>query len=774
MGRWTRCVACLLLVAATGTSWAQSQYVRDLLVCQSVSGKGQPVMPDTWFGAGVTSLTAWFRTLDMPAGTKAEVRWLLHGATLSTRTLTLTPGRFATDRLSLGMGETLPSGTYEVRVTVNGAVQAQAAVKVGGTRPASQDMPAVTQPVKPEPAGSRPTGLVRATRTPGAPAAGTPPAPGPVTAVAPEPPTSPRLPVTTPPSTSPVTPVLTAPDVPPVPATPSGGPAHALDVTPTAPDAVSSTAPVAPTGAAAPAPIPSSMPVPTAPGVEQGTPAASAGVAPPSPVPVSPPADGSPTGAALAPAGTPLGPRTGDTAHPTPLVGAPSVRTAQAAVEPLLPTPPRPMPSGSSPLAGVRAQAPSVPQPGATPLTGGGGRPGTRVMTPAADHAAPGSQGAAPGPRPMPREAEVDATPTEAPLPAPAVAPVSTEGGAPLGAPPVSPITPPPAPTGPPVPTLPVAPVSPAGPAPTTGEGLTNPPATGAAEGLPLPGGALVTPPVERTGTAPSPAGAVAALPPVKLRGPLTADVVAEDLLPVTLPNDAVNLYLVNLVPVTEPAGLQPLWLMRMPDGRTWPPAIGAGFGLYAGEAPAVSPASLLLYSDHQDGVVPLYEVPRDEALLHAARENQAAVLCVGRDIFNLRRPAWQKTAGAWRWAWLVRQVDVQAGDSIVACLSDLVRSKRAPEDFAPVSHEELFVLDEKGKRVAPDAIGPPIAAQVAASLGLKTEGTDMAALLVALTEQGAVGLSAWTAPAAGRYQVWAAMPFDKSRGTARVWTGGR
>jgi len=39
-------------------------------------------------------------------------------------------------------------------------------------------------------------------------------------------------------------------------------------------------------------------------------------------------------------------------------------------------------------------------------------------------------------------------------------------------------------------------------------------------------------------------------------------------------------------------------------------------------------------------------------------------------------------------------------------------------------------------------------------------------------TEGGAVGLSGWVAPAAGRYQVWAALGMERCRAKCLVWTG--
>lgn len=799
MGRWSRWAGCLLLLAVLDGAWAQGQYVRDLLVCQSVSGKGQPVLADTWFAAGTTSLTAWFRTLDLPPGTEAEVRWLLHGATLSAHQVKLVPNRFATDRLSLGMGEALPSGTYEVRVTVNGMLQARAVVKVGGIRPVTPDQPVVTPPGKSEPTAGRPAGLARATRTSGIEAATAVAPPVPVTAPAPQPAGpagTPAAPVTsiapTPPGTllppaahktpSPGSPPpLIAPDLPPVPAPTAGGPAHALDVAPAAPEVVSAAAPVAPTGAAAPAPVPApvTMPVPTAPAPRQGE---ASPAAPPSALvegtvaaPAAAVTDG-PAGsdsAPSAPAGVPLGPRTASGARPTPLVGGSNVRPAPAETEPLFPPPLRPAAIGGSPLAAVRAEAPVVPASTPAPLAGGGGRSAARALVPTAEHMAPAPTGVSvTGARPVPREAGTETADVEAPLAAPPVAPVTATNAAGSGAVPVSPVTPPAVSSGPPVPAVPEAPISPGG------AGATSATPTGRAEEVSAGAATTLAAPASGEATVPLPGGPVtpppSAAPKVTLRPPLTSDAVAEDLLPVAVPKDAVHLYLVNLVPVTEPEGLQPLWLMRMPDGRIWPPTIGSGFGLYAGEAPSVSPADLLVYSDHQDGVVPLYEVPRDEAVLHAVRENQATVLCMGRDIYDMRRKRWQETAGAWRWTWLARQVDVQAGDTVVGCLTNVGRSQRAPEDFVPTSHEELFLLDEKGKRVKTEAIGPDVAAQVAASLGVKTEGADMATLLGALSDQGVVGLSAWKVPAAGRYQVWAALPFDKSRATAKVWTSGK
>lgn len=258
----------------------------------------------------------------------------------------------------------------------------------------------------------------------------------------------------------------------------------------------------------------------------------------------------------------------------------------------------------------------------------------------------------------------------------------------------------------------------------------------------------------------PPPSGPVQPEPerPVRLKGPLSADAVAEDLPPVQLPADAVKLYRVELVPVDEPAGLQPLWLMRVPDGRLWPPGLPTQFGLYAGEIPDPSPGDLLLYSDHIDGVIPLYQPPIQEVRLHAARENEAGLLFLSRELFDRRRAAWQKTTQGWRWMWYVRNVDLERGQALVACLTDVGRSRRAPADFAPTVTEETYLLDQTGNRVPPRPAPPEVQRQVVASLG----GSD----------RGIVGLGYWVAPTAGRYQVWAALPLDRARATCRVWTG--
>jgi hypothetical protein len=284
-----------------------------------------------------------------------------------------------------------------------------------------------------------------------------------------------------------------------------------------------------------------------------------------------------------------------------------------------------------------------------------------------------------------------------------------------------------------------------------------------------------------------APGEAAAGTPPVEIRPPAPgdfhlgkpalADLVAEDLPSVALATDAVKLHLVTLDPVPEPAGLQPLWVPRAPDGRLWPPGMPTQLGLWAGETPERSPADLLLYSDHEDGIVPLYDVPRGEAAVLAARENDASMLAVGRDVYDERRVAWQSRSRHWQAAWFVREVDLEAGTVLVTGLSDLKRSRRAPDDWQTATAPESLLLDGAGKRVAVAGLSADLTAALARELSWAEAGlpagkdlpaSDMAALTEGLRARGLAAPGVWIAPATGRYQLWALLPLDVC--TARSW----
>lgn len=255
-------------------------------------------------------------------------------------------------------------------------------------------------------------------------------------------------------------------------------------------------------------------------------------------------------------------------------------------------------------------------------------------------------------------------------------------------------------------------------------------------------------------------------------------DVEAEDLPPLELGREAVELYHVALTPVTTPPGLQPMWIMSVPDGRPWPPEFPPRLGLYAGEKPEPSPAGLLLYSDHKDGICPLYEVPREEAASLATRENQAAVLYMDRkEMYDLRHKVWQKRPAGWQLMWFVRQVDLEPGDTVLGCLRDVKRSRRAPADLPPAPPEALVLLDDAGQRVAASGLTADMLPGVAKSLGDVAQGVPTDApgpFLKGLADHGTVGLTAWTAPTRGRYQVWAALGTDKCAARCLVWISGR
>jgi len=335
-----------------------------------------------------------------------------------------------------------------------------------------------------------------------------------------------------------------------------------------------------------------------------------------------------------------------------------------------------------------------------------------------------------------------------------------------------------PGPSEPAVPTAAMAPGTPVEPPVETRTGPagpTLPPAVGDGNGT----GEVVGPAVTASPVEPSvPEGPpVAPRGPLGLTGPLAADVVAEDLPPVTLGRSGVQLHHVLLAPAVEPAALQPLWALKAPDGRFWPVGMPKQLYLHAGPDPDPSPADLFVYSDHVDGIMPLHEVSRREVLLTAAQENNAALLHMSREVYDHRRAAWQKRPAGWSIMWYARQVDLKEGETVVACLSELKRSRRAPADVPVEAAESVMLLDETGNRVEPGEMTAEIALQVAATLdeeGANTVVDDSASVMAQMARRGMVGFATWRAPATGRYQVWCALGVDKCAARCLVWMTGK
>ncbi|MDI9583299.1 MAG: hypothetical protein QM473_03700 [Acidobacteriota bacterium] len=415
---------------------------------------------------------------------------------------------------------------------------------------------------------------------------------------------------------------------------------------------------------------------------------------------------------------------------------------------------------------------------GPEPDAAGARRPGTALLLPTRPKARPIPGG------PAPDEPIVEAPPAEVkPLLVPSGSSESAEPSAAVGdyvpvtMPPAAPgasaapverpepVTAPPAPEvrAPIVPE--VAPAAPAGGAEPGAEAVAAPEKTptpagnGAPESAPAP---AETPPMP-TDTAPR---------VLVMQAPLIAGIGAEDLPPVELPDTAVKLHYVELIATPEPAGLQPMWIARAPDGRLWPPGMPTQLGLSAGENPDPDPSTLLLYSDHVDGITPLYEVPRGEAMLHAVRENDAALLYVSREMFDQRRQAWLETARDWRWMWYVRQVDLSLGQRISACLYDLARSRRVPEAYQATGRTECLLIGPDGQRISPSTVTPELCAALSPSIeGAEALPADDPVAFIAGLEAGGVqALTVWTAPASGRYQVWSALPVDRAAASCKVW----
>lgn len=763
-----------LLLAGAGTACAQATW--DAVMCRTVTDRGQPMSPGAWFPLGTSALTVWFRGDDAAPQKAAQVRWLLNGAALATREVALEANRPAFSRYGAGEDEPLPAGVYEAAIVVGGREVARAQARVGGKPPEGPDVTAIQPSEAPAGEGERTSGLTRRGRTDGVESP-----PPPATAVAPPAELAPAVPAVVeslvPGAVTPPTPTrapaaeglpeppravtgVTLGDGPPSPGDLTGLGAPSVHMDPIIlgrPTAGELALPAPGAGGAGtvgpgivtpPAPTPAgAMPVMTAPGGEP------AGVSVPGPETAPPPATHGDTavaaeGAPEPPLSVPLGPRAAaDPASRPVLSRVPSA------------TPPA-EPPGSTVLSRPRERTDDGSAATAIPRTRPGVSPMATPVTPRVERLPTAAPSVA-QPSPPTRERMATASPPAEEDAEPAVVvplrperrpPGEVPGGAIeqaeegiAGPPPVAlpegvPLTPPdedPRPAGEPG----DAPTVPGAVAATTPDAPPREPVPGAPET----GAPAETPPAPEASTPPERTS-------LRLTGPLTADALAEDMPPIGQTGDAIGLHHVTLERVPEPVGLQPLWVMRVPDGRLWPPGLPTQFGLHAGDAPDPSPENLLLYSDHIDGVMPLYEVPREEALLLAARENDAALLSMGREMFEARRETWQRRAQGWRWMWYVRQIDLAPGETVVAGLVDVRHSPRAPEGFASTAQDEVILLDEAGRRVATATVTAEMAAQVAPDLG-------------------AAAPVAWTAPSAGRYQVWAALGMDKSRARCLVWT---
>ncbi|NSW57006.1 MAG: hypothetical protein HPY44_13425 [Armatimonadetes bacterium] len=409
--------------------------------------------------------------------------------------------------------------------------------------------------------------------------------------------------------------------------------------------------------------------------------------------------------------------------------------------------------AGDSQRSGSTLLLPTRPK--ARPIPGGPAPDEPIVEAPPAEVkpllASCGSSGSA-----EPTAAVGDYVPITVPPAAPGESVPSVERPAPVTAPPAPEV---------PVPVVPQAGADAHEESTEPGAAATAPPKapTPDGDGAREPAGALAETPTTPPATAPR---------DLVLQAPLIAGIAAEDLPPVELSDTAVKLHYVELTATPEPAGLQPMWIVRAPDGRLWPPGMPTQLGLFAGDSPDPDPSTLLLYSDHVDGITPLYEVTRGEAMLHAVRENDAALLYVSRDMFDQRRQAWLETARDWRWMWYVRQVDLSIGQSVTACLCDLTRSRRVPEFYQATGRPECVLIGPNGQRISPSTVTP----QLCAALSPSIEGAqalpvdDPGAFVAGLEARGVSALTTWTAPSAGRYQVWAALPIDRAAASCKVW----
>ncbi len=800
----------VLLSCALAAVCADGGLVSEAVICRGVSSKGQPVSPNSWFPAGITSLTLWFRTADAGAETlRGEVRWLLGNSTLATREVDVRPGGFGFSTYSLAMDEPLPSGTYQAVLSVGNRQEARAVVRVGGKAPEREAVKAIIpedgavasgsglrRSARSESPDSAP-GL-RATESASETSGAVPPSESAAPEVAIDPGTGAGAvaPPAVPPAAGaqtglqPDETVEEAPAQTPAPAVPvaatgteTGG--EQAPATPPAPPAVP-TGLAGDTGEEAQSPStveegsalvePPTLPAPIAAGESAETvhivTVEHTGLRRPA-MPVPPPAvtqtdrgqsppatedeeedEGAlPTG----PSSTPLGPRTAKDGGPRPLVdrsrasqgGAAGEQSAVATRSSDLP-PPAPLlrtRQSAPPASETPDEQPSGPRPAL--------RTAPRVLSPAA---APDVAEDLPGPaEPIAPPSTSDGGDTEEepgtgagvsvmPAPEELPSPATTPGGTETDTPPAN-----------------EAGQVAAGHGDAAGE---EPSGAATAEATPP---AEAAPPAEVTEDLPLPEV-------IRFEGPLVADAIAEDLPPLELSDQAVELHRVELVTADDTVrrpGIEPYWVMKVPDGRLWPPSLPHQFPLYAGPDPAPNPEDLFLYSDHIDGIMPLYEVPLPEAGMHMARENQAGLLSVSREMYDVRRQAWQSQANTWQWLWYVRDVDLSAGDLVTGYLTDLKRSRRVPEDFQPGVGETLFLLNEQGQRVWPLGFEQRSAAALVEALGDRltdVDTSDPQALSGEVRRKGLMGLALWQAPQSGRYQLWAALPLDKCQAQSLVW----
>jgi len=812
-----KAIALAIALCCAAVAAADSGLISEAVVCRSVSPKGQPVSPAAWFPAGTTSLTLWFRTHELSTEVmRGEVHWLLGNTTLTTKEVTLRSASFGSCTYSLPMDEPLPAGSYQAVISVGTRPETKVVVRVGGKGPVRSASKAVV-PESEAPGGSG--GLKRSARTEdtGSPARLSPSA------------TTGRLPggaqatrvegvgIVPPPLPSAVGPeVAVAPDD-------SGAADTGAPTAPAVPSAADA-GPAEPAAASAPDVPPTPASVHTATGGEAGVGSPSTVDNVPRPVVVpAPPRVGSGGLEGAVEIATVGGPPTGTASFPAPPIGAtrPSgsavpTGAAPEAAEVMEPTGPTSTPLGprSSDGTGPRplVERPRVPA-GSTPTQRAGtspdprpsptGRPSPLVRPRPASQAAVGAQAPGPAqPKPalrtaaqLPQETDTEATEDVTPT-APVLRPPPSEAGSESTQQPSGTETP--APDELPSPATGTITTPPEG---GGGAPADTPPTTGPAEApaatdaptAPEPGGATETPAPDRTqaaetpapdGTteAPDPGTVESTAPPVEMpdvlsfQGPLVVDAIAEDLPPLELSDKAVELHRVELVrpddPISRP-GIEPYWVLRIPDGRLWPPGLPHQFPICAGPEPTPNPEELLLYSDHIDGIMPLYDVPLAEARLHMAREDQSSLLSVSREMYDERRPAWEARAAGWHWLWYIRDMDLNAGDVVVSYLGDAKRSRRVPDDFEPTATEFLSLLDEQGQRVEPRAFDDKSAQAVSVALGERLKdvsASDPASLSGEARQAGLLALTMWCVPKTGRYQLWGGLPFDRCQAQSLVW----
>ncbi len=117
------CVIVLLLVfsfwAVRSNRAAGSFEIHNVLLCDEVDDKMQPVNAGSVFSYGSRQLCLWFDYSRASGGDGVRVRWFFRGRPIHSETLRLEPGDGARAYcLLLEDGSPLPKGSYSVRISL--------------------------------------------------------------------------------------------------------------------------------------------------------------------------------------------------------------------------------------------------------------------------------------------------------------------------------------------------------------------------------------------------------------------------------------------------------------------------------------------------------------------------------------------------------------------------------------------------------------------------------------------------------------------------------